>query len=324
MANVRVLVGTRKGAFILTSDEKREQWQVDGPHFGGSEVYHLKGSAIDPNRLYCAQSSWFGQNIQRSDDGGKGWEPVNNEFTYDGDPGTHLCYDGSPHPWEFKRVWYLQPSPNDVDTVYAGVEDAALFRSGDGGHSWHELAELRGVKGHLWTPGAGGMCLHTIMLDESNPNRIFVAISAAGVFRTDDGGETWQPVNTGLDSGDSLYDPDGEVGHCVHNLAMHQSRPDVLFMQKHNDIMRTDNSGAQWQNISGNLEVDFGFPIAVHAHEPETIYVIPIKSDMEHYPRRRQAAGLSQPKRRQRMGGPDQRFAPSALLRQCLTQRDGC
>lgn len=285
MSKVRILVGTRKGAFILTSNEKREQWEVSGPHFGGWEIYHLKGSPADPDRLYVSQSTgWFGQLMQRSDDGGQTWEPVGNEFLYEGVPGTHQWYDGTQHPWEFKRVWYLEPSPADPDTLYAGVEDAALFRSGDGGQTWQEFAGLRRVKGELWQPGAGGMCLHTILLHPSDPNRIVIAISAAGAFRTDDGGQSWRPVNRGLKSGYELPDPQAEVGHCVHSVTMHPSRPEVLFMQKHWDIMRSDDAGESWYEVSGNLPSDFGFPIAVHAHEPDTIYVVPIKSDSEHYP----------------------------------------
>jgi photosystem II stability/assembly factor-like uncharacterized protein len=303
MSGVRVLVGTRKGAFILASDGKREKWDVSGPHFAGWEMYHLKGSPADPNRIYASQTSgWFGQIIQRSDDGGKTWhqpgtpagEPAapgppksaSNKFAYDASANpltTHQWYDGTQHPWEFKRVWHLEPSLTDPDTVYAGVEDAALFRSTDGGESWKELPGLRGHgTGPKWQPGAGGMCLHTIILDPSDPNRIFIAISAAGAFRTDDAGKTWKPINRGLYS-PYIPDPRAEVGHCVHHVAMNPSRPKVLFMQKHWDVMRSDDAGDNWKEISGNLPTDFGFVIDVHAHEPETIYVVPIKSDSEHF-----------------------------------------
>jgi photosystem II stability/assembly factor-like uncharacterized protein len=306
MSAVRVLVGTRKGAFVLTSDGTRKRWKVSGPFFAGWEIYHLKGSPADPNRLYASQTSgWFGQVIQRSDDGGTSWEAPgggvttspegfprgeSNKFVYDASPETgkplttHQWYDGTPHPWEFKRVWHLEPSLNDPETVYAGVEDAAIFRSADGGRTWQELSGLRGHdSGSRWQPGAGGMCLHTILLDPGDPGRIFIAISAAGAFRTDDAGTTWQPINRGLRS-EGIPDPNAEVGHCVHRIAMHPSRPDTLFMQKHWDVMRSDDAGASWREVSGNLPTDFGFPIEVHAHEPETIYVVPIKSDSEHYP----------------------------------------
>jgi photosystem II stability/assembly factor-like uncharacterized protein len=303
MSKVRVLVGTRKGAFILTSDGKRDQWDVSGPHFAGWELYHVKGSPADPNRLYASQSSgWFGQIIQRSDDGGKTWhqpgtpagEPAaagppkseSNKFAYDAAAKpltTHQWYDGTQHPWEFKRVWHLEPSLTDPDTVYAGVEDAAIFRSTDGGQNWKELPGLRGHgTGPKWQPGAGGMCLHTIILDPSNPQRMYIAISAAGAFRTDDGGASWKPINRGLRS-QYIPDQDAEVGHCVHHIAMNPNRPGVLFMQKHWDVMRSDDAGDNWKEVSGNLPTDFGFAIDVHSHEPETIYVVPIKSDSEHY-----------------------------------------
>jgi photosystem II stability/assembly factor-like uncharacterized protein len=304
MSKVRVLVGTRKGAFILTSDGKRQNWDVSGPHFAGWEIYHLKGSPADPDRIYCSQSSgWFGQVIQRSSDGGKTWETPaggpektpegfpkgeSNKFVYDTSPQTgkplttHQWYDGTQRPWEFKRVWHLEPSLRDPNTVYAGVEDAALFRSTDGGKSWHELAGLRGHgTGPKWQPGAGGMCLHTILLDP-NGERLYIAISAAGAFRSDDTGKTWKPINRGLRS-QYIPDPAAEVGHCVHHVAMHPKRPAVLFMQKHWDVMRSDDAGENWREVSGNLPTDFGFVVDVHAHEPETIYVIPIKSDSEHY-----------------------------------------
>ena len=309
MSRIRLLVGTRKGAFILTSDGTRKQWEISGPHFAGWELYHLKGSPVDPNRIYASQTSgWFGQIIQRSDDGGKTWfqpgtppgEPTttpegmpkgeSNKFVYDTSPETgkplttHQHYDGTQRPWEFKRVWHLEPSLTDPDVLYAGIEDAALFRSTNGGQTWQELSGLRDAKGQLWQPGAGGMCLHTILLDRKNPNRIFIAISAAGAFRTDDAGKTWKPINRGLKSQYELPDPDAEVGHCVHRIAMHPSRPNVLFMQKHWDVLRSDDTGDSWQEISGNLPTDFGFPIDVHAHEPNTVFVVPIKSDSEHYP----------------------------------------
>jgi photosystem II stability/assembly factor-like uncharacterized protein len=284
MSGVRVLVGTRKGAFVLTSDGKRKSWDVSGPHFAGWEMYHVKGSPADPNRIYASQSSgWFGQQVQRSNDGGKTWEPVGNKFAYEGVPGTHLWYDGTPHPWEFKRVWHFEPSLDDPDTVYAGVEDAAIFKSTDGGQNWNELSGLRGHDtGSKWQPGAGGMCLHTILLDPTNPKRMYIAISAAGAFRTDDGGATWKPINRGLNS-QYIPDPTAEVGHCVHRLALHRSRPNTLFMQKHWDVMRTDDAGEQWHEVSGDLPTDFGFVIDVNTNEPETVYVVPIKSDAEHF-----------------------------------------
>jgi photosystem II stability/assembly factor-like uncharacterized protein len=285
MGKVRVLVGTRKGAFVLSSDGKREAWEVSGPHFAGWEIYHVAGSPVNPERLYASQSSaWFGQVIQRSDDGGASWEAVGNQFTYDGVPGTHQWYDGTPHPWEFKRVWQLEPSATDAEAVYAGVEDAALFHSGDGGASWAEISGLRKHgSGARWQPGAGGMCLHTIVVDPSDPKRMVIAISSAGAFRTDDGGATWKAINQGLRSA-HIPNPAAEVGHCVHRIARHRSRPDVLFMQKHWDVMRSDDAGDSWHEVSGNLPTDFGFAIDVHAHEPETIYVAPITSDSLHYP----------------------------------------
>ena len=309
MSGVRVLVGTRKGAFVLTSDGKRQKWQVSGPHFAGWEIYHIKGSPVDPNRIYASQTSgWFGQIIQRSNDGGKTWEqpgtkpgeptttpegmPIaeSNKFVYDATPEsgnaltTHQWYDGTQHPWEFKRVWHLEPSLTDADAVYAGVEDAALFHTTDGGKNWQELSGLRGHgTGPKWQPGAGGMCLHSVLLDPKNPKRIYIAISAAGAFRTDDAGKSWKPINRGLKS-QYIPDPNAEVGHCVHHIALHPSRPNVLFMQKHWDVMRSDDAGDLWHEVSGNLPTDFGFVIDVHAHEPDTIYVVPIKSDSEHYP----------------------------------------
>ncbi len=287
MSSVRVLVGTKKGAFILTSDGKRQKWDVSGPFFAGWELYHVKGSPVDPDggKTWHQPGTPAGQPTTTPEGAPKG---ESNKFVYDSSPETgkpittHQWYDGTQHPWEFKRVWHLEPSLTDADAVYAGVEDAALFQSTDGGQTWHELAGLRDAQGSKWSPGAGGMGLHTILLDPSNPKRMYIAISAAGAFRTDDAGKTWKPINKGLHS-QYIPNPTAEIGHCVHRIALHRSRPNVLFMQKHWDVLRTDDAGDNWREISGNLPTDFGFVIDVHAHEPETIYVLPIKSDSEHY-----------------------------------------
>ncbi len=285
MAGVRVLVGTAKGAFVLEADGTRRDWTVTGPLFGGWEIYHVTGSPADPDRLWASQTSgWFGQQVQRSDDGGRSWKPVGNDFRYAGSTGTHQWYDGTPRPWSFTRVWHLEPSATDPDTLLAGAEDAALFRSVDGGGTWEELGGLRTHRsGPAWQPGAGGLCVHTVLVDPTDPDRLHVAISAAGVFRSADGGVSWEPANRGLLQ-PGIPDEDAEVGACVHRIARHPSRPDTLFMQKHWDVMRSDDAGGSWHEVSGDLPSDFGFPIAVHAHEPETVYVVPITSDAEHYP----------------------------------------
>lgn len=308
MPSIRVLVGTRKGAFICTSDESRKKWAITGPQFGGWEIYHMKGSPVDPDRIYASQTSgWFGQIIQRSDDGGKTWmqpgtpagaptttpdgmpQGESNKFVYDENPATgkplttHQFYDGTQHPWEFKRVWHLEPSLTDVDTCYAGIEDAALFKSTDGGQNWKELAGLRDQQGEKWAPGAGGMGLHTIILDPTHPDRIYVAISSAGVFRSDDAGKTWKIATKGLKS-NYMPDPTAEVGFCVHRIAHNPKQPNRLYMQLHWDVMRSDDAGDNWYEISGNLPTDFGFPIEVHPHDPDTVYVVPILSDSLHYP----------------------------------------
>jgi hypothetical protein len=254
-----------------------------------------------------------------------------NKFVYDdsketGKPlTTHQWYDGTQKPWAFKRVWHLEPSLTDPDTVYAGVEDAAIFRSTDGGKGWHELAGLRGHgTGPQWQPGAGGMCRHTIIVDPKNPKRIFIAISAAGAFRTDDGGETWRPINQGLKSPHELPDPTAEVGHCVHRIAMHPSRPNVLFMQKHWDVMRTDNSGESWREVSGNLPTDFGFPIDVHAHEPETVYVVPIRAMVNTFPLDGKLRASIAAARAATSGRSSPKVCRYAIATSTCARRDGC
>ena len=263
-------------------------WDVSGPHFGGWEIYHLKGSSVDPNRhLRVAVERLDGQIIQRSNDGGKTWEAVGNKFVYDGVPGTHQWYDGTPHPWEFKRVWHLEPSLTDPDTVYAGVEDAALFRTTDGGQTLERVAgPSRPRVGRALAAGRG----RTVPAHHSDR-----PLERQSHLRRDlrrrrvshrRGGKSWRPINRGLKSaghpgqgsrGRPLRAPDRDASFAA----------DVLFMQKHWDVMRTDNAGESWREVSGNLPSDFGFPIDVHAHEPETIYVVPIKSDSASTIRRR-------------------------------------
>ena len=285
MTAVRLLVGTKKGAFIATSDERRRQWSLKGPFFGGWEVYHIKGSPADPSRIFASQSTqWFGQIVQRSDNGGESFYTVDNQFVYEDPVGSHLFYDGTERGFEFKRVWHFEPDLSDPDLVYAGVEDASIFKSVDGGKSWGELSGLRRhATGQTWQPGAGGLCLHTIVIDPRANGRIFGAISAAGVFRSDDWGSSWRPINRGLLS-EGIPDPDAETGHCVHRIALDPNRPDTLFMQKHWDVMRSDDAGENWYEISGDLPSDFGFVIGVHPHQSDTVYVIPISSDYEHFP----------------------------------------
>src|SRR5438445_98877 len=265
MSKVRVLVGTRKGAFILTSDGKREKWDVSGPHFAGWEMYHLKGSPVDPNRLYASQTSgWFGQVIQRSDDGGKTWhqpgtppgEPTttpegfpkgeSNKFVYDTSPETgkplttHQWYDGTQHPWEFKRVWHLEPSLSDPDTAYAGVEDAGLFRTSDGGKTWQELAGLRGHgTGPKWQPGAGGMCLHTVLLDPSNPRRM---------YRSRSGGTEWEPLTKGLPQRDCY------VNVLRDAMAVDSLEPcGVYFGTTGGQVYASADAGDSWAPIVRDL-----------------------------------------------------------------------
>ena len=329
MSGVRVLVGTRKGAFVLTADGRRDDWRVEGPHFAGWEVYHVAGSPADPDRVWAAPGGgWFGQVVQRSDDGGRTWEPVDSDFRYEtsdsgGDPGTHQYYDGTPKPFSFTRLWHLEPSATDPDTVWAGAEDAALFRTADGGRSWAELPALRRhPTAPAWSPGAGGMCLHTVLLHPDDPQRMLVAISAAGVFATDDGGQSWRPSNSGLVS-EGIPEASAEVGHCVHRLSRHPARPETIFMQKHWDVMRSDDGGGTWREISGDLPTDFGFPVQVHAHEPETVYVVPITSDSLHVPPDGRLRGLPQPDRWRGVGAADAGPAAGALLRQRPARRDG-
>jgi hypothetical protein len=214
-------------------------------------------------------------------------------------------------------VWHLKPAASDPDTVLAGVEDAALFRSVDGGQSWSELSGLREHgSGPRWQPGAGGMCLHSILPDPRDTDLMLVAISAAGVFRTDDGGKSWRASNRGLVS-EGIPDPDAEVGHSVHKLARHPARPDPVYMQKHWDVMRSDDGGEHWVDIGGNLPTDFGFVVDVHAHEPEIVYVLPSPATPS-TSHRRASCGCTAAAAVERVGAAHERAAAAELLRHVL------
>jgi hypothetical protein len=302
------LVGTQKGAFILTSDGKRKDWKLDGPHFGGMPIYHLKGSQADPDRIYASQADeWFGQVVHRSSDGGKTWEAVGNEFSYKGEVGNHAFFDGTPKPWAFKRVWHFEPSLTDPDHVYAGVEDAALFESKDGGMTWSELEGLRGFGSTPdWHPGAGGLCLHTVILDPSDPKRIYIAISAVGAFRSDDAGASWKPINRGLRS-EYIPDPEAEFGHCVHH-ALRPPRghaPEPARRPVHAEALGRDaQRRLRRQLVRGQRQPPHGLRLRDRRARPRAGNALR-RSDQKRYgafPDGRQAPGLPQPHRRERLG----------------------
>ena len=314
MTGVRVLVGTRKGAFVLTSDGRRDRWEVGGPHFAGWEIYHVKGSPADPDRLYASQSSgWFGQVIQRSDDGGKTWAPAGNKFVYDGDPGTHQWYDGTQHPWEFERVWHLEPS---LDDPGHGLCRGRGRRPVPLGRRRAELAgAARAARPRVGPVLAAGRRRDVPAHDpaRSEPPRADVRRDLGGGRvpvrrrRADAGGRS-----TAACTPSTSPTPTPRSGTaCTASRCTRRGRS-VLFMQKHWDVMRSDDAGDSWREVSGNLPTDFGFPIDVHAHEPETIYVVPIKSDSRALPARGEAARLPQPDGRRRLGGAHERPAAAA------------
>ena len=348
---VRVLVGTKKGALHPhRPTASAQKWDVSGPHFAGWEIYHMKGSPVDPEphlrladqRLVRAGHSALRRRRQDLDQPGTpAGEPTttpdgmpkgeSNKFVYDTSPQTgkplttHQWYDGTQHPWEFKRVWHLEPSLNDPDTVYAGVEDAALFRSTDGGKTWHELAGLRGHgTGPKWSPGAGGMGLHTIVLDPTNPNRIFIAISAAGAFRTDDGGKTWKADQSRAQVAvPARADARGRLLRPSHRDAPVAARTCCSC----SCTRAAASTAATTPATTGTRSTATCRPTSASrsTFTPTSrtpIYVVPMDPNMRS-PARRQAARLSQQDRRQRVGAADQGPAAGELLRQRAPRRDG-
>ena len=267
-----VLVGTTKGAFVFSSDAARERWTVDGPHFPGEAVYSI---AYDQRSgrsrlLVGVHSNHWGATIRLSDDLGATWTgPERQAVRFPEDSGLSLA-----------QVWQILPGRADEpDVVYCGVEPAALFRSDDAGESW---APVDGLLHHehrpRWMPGGGGLCLHTIVLDPKNRDRMAIAISTAGFYRTDDGGATWRPRNGGVRA---VFLPDKypEFGQCVHKVPHHPSRPERLFLQNHWGLYRSDDWGDSWNDVANGVPSDFGFAIQSHPHEPDTVYAIPIQSD---------------------------------------------
>jgi len=291
---VKVLVGTRKGGFIFTSDRDRKKWSVGEVLFKGWNMMHMM---MDPRdrRLHAAVSHFvYGPTTQYSDDFGQTWTqapavPKLSRPSISGRPhGTvEEAFSGQPvtdTPEGVIKVWNITPGRvEEPEVLYAGIQPAALFKSTDRGETWSLVESLydHPQRGQ-WNPGAGGLCLHTIVLDPRDQDRMYIAVSAAGVYRTDDGGQTWQPRNKNV-LADFNPDKFPEFGQCVHKLEMHPSRPEVLFQQNHCGVYRSDNCGDDWIDIGeGKLPTRFGFPIAVHPHDPKTIYVVLEESDQIH------------------------------------------
>jgi hypothetical protein len=267
--SILLLVGTAKGGFVFRSDARRKRWSVQGPLFKGLNVHHFICDPRDRETWYAATySEWWGCDIQRSHDGGRKWLRTKGGVRYAKNSGLSV-----------KCVWHIRPGrPSEPGVVYAGVDPAGLFRSEDSGVTW---SEVKGLNRHAtrsrWMPGKGGMILHTILPDPENPQRMHIAISAAGVFRTDDGGATWQPRNRGTRA-DFMPNKFPELGQCVHKLALAPGRAGLLYQQNHCGVYRSDSAGDKWTDISRGLSSRFGFPIAVHPHEPDTVWVVPMTS----------------------------------------------
>jgi hypothetical protein len=277
MPDTLVMVGTRKGLWIGRSDEARQDWSWSGPHFAMQDVYScLVDTRGDRPRLLAgATSSWLGPQVWRSDDLGESWqETPNGAVRFPEDTGEAVA-----------RVWQLTPGA-EPDVVYAGTEPGAIFKSTDRGETF-QLE--RGLWDHPqrkeWNAGYGGQAFHTILPHPDDPDSITVAISTGGCYQTSDGGETWEPRNQGVRAG---FLPEGqqypEFGQCVHKVTRHPARPQRMYMQNHGGVYRSDDHGGSWESIADGLPVDFGFPVVVHPHEPDTVYVFPLNGGDRRYP----------------------------------------
>jgi len=268
-----LLVGTMKGAFLFRSDSSRDKWEEAGPYFPGRSVYSLSYDGRNGRqKLWAAVNSpYWGSFLSSSNDFGKTWS----------DPETYNIKFPEGSDVSLKQIWQVANDPHNADTLYCGVEPAALFKSTDGGESW---SLNHGLFDHphrtQWMPGGGGLCLHTILPDPANADRMWVAISTGGVYRTEDGGKSWEPRNKGICA--RFLPPDQqypEWGQCVHKVVRHSSNPSRMFLQHHWGVYRSDDAGDSWTDIGKGLPSDFGFAMEIDPHEANTVYIIPIESD---------------------------------------------
>lgn len=291
--DVLLLAGTMKGAFVLRSDKERQQWDVGGPYFPGRAIYAmLYDDRNGRRRLWAAvNSSYWGSYLSSSDDFGKTWtEPQTygikfpqNEDDTPPEPETNAeANPNAPSTSALKQIWQLSLGhPDEPDTLYCGVEPAALFKSTDAGETWNLV---QGLYDHphrtQWMPGGGGLCLHTILPDPSNSKRLFIAISTGGVYRTDDGGENWQPRNQGVRA---QFLPEGqqypEWGQCVHKIVSHPTNPERLFLQNHWGLYKSENGGDSWTDIANGVPSDFGFAMEIDPNDANRVFIIPMESD---------------------------------------------
>ncbi|MEO6865161.1 MAG: exo-alpha-sialidase [Gemmatimonadaceae bacterium] len=269
---VVLLVGTQKGAFLIWSDASRKNWRLDGPHFPGESVYAL---ALDQRggrqrTLAATRSFHWGSVLHSSDDFGKSWTA----------PDRHNVKFPSGLDTSLVQIWQImQGRPSEPDVLYAGVEPAALFESRDAGESWNLVQGLHDTPDRpKWQPGGGGLCLHTIVVDPNNSNRMAIAVSSGGFYRTDDNGKNWRARNVGVRA-EFLPDKYPEFGQCVHKVVHHPSRPERLFLQNHWGLYRSDDWGDSWTDIANGVPSDFGFSMQMHPHDPDTVYIVPIESD---------------------------------------------